>query len=256
MLEKYFSLANKLAVVTGGGGHLCSAISEALCETGAHVIVCDLREEKASSTVSKLKSLGYSASSFAFDASSDEGWETLLEHLKREFQTVDVLVNGAGINDSTPFFELSLEQWRSVFASQIDSTFLGCQKIGKLMCDQKSGSIINISSASSGPPLSKAFAYSCAKSAIVSLTQNLAREWAQSGVRVNAVRPGFFPTEWNRKNFITPDRERAILGHTPMARYGVPEELKAAIIWLSSQGASFTTGSEIAIDGGFSCMTI
>jgi len=124
------------------------------------------------------------------------------------------------------------------------------------MVQKGSGSIINISSASAGPPLSKAFTYSVAKAGILNLTQNLGREWAKQGVRVNALRPGFFPTEWNRKNFITKEREGAILGHTPMGRFGEPTELIGAALWLASDAAQFVTGSEVAVDGGFSCMTI
>ena len=124
------------------------------------------------------------------------------------------------------------------------------------MVRRGSGSIINLSSASAGPPLSKAISYSVAKAGIKNLTQNLGREWGTNGVRVNALRPGFFPTEWNRKNFITPEREKAILGHTPMERYGTPKELLGATLWLASDASSFVTGAEIAIDGGFSCMTI
>jgi NAD(P)-dependent dehydrogenase (short-subunit alcohol dehydrogenase family) len=139
---------------------------------------------------------------------------------------------------------------------QLKGTLFGCQVFGRQMLDQGSGSIINISSASSGPPLSKAFTYSVAKAGIKNLTQNLAREWADKGVRVNALRPGFFPTDWSQKHFITPEREQAILGHTPMGRYGMPEELIGAVLWLASDASSFVTGAEIAVDGGFSAMTI
>ena len=121
---------------------------------------------------------------------------------------------------------------------------------------QKKGVIVNISSVSAGPPLSKAFAYSVAKAGIKNLTQNLAREWASSAGRVNALRPGFFPTEWSKKNFLTPDRVQAILSHTPMKRFGEPRELVGAVLWLCSEAASYVTGAEIAVDGGFSAMTI
>jgi NAD(P)-dependent dehydrogenase (short-subunit alcohol dehydrogenase family) len=127
---------------------------------------------------------------------------------------------------------------------------------GRHLVDQGRGSIINISSASSGPPLSKAFTYSVAKAAVKNLTQNLAREWGTSGVRVNALRPGFFPTEWSMKNFITAEREAAIHGHTAMRRYGTPSELVGAVLWLFSDASSFVTGAEIAVDGGFTAMTI
>ena len=133
---------------------------------------------------------------------------------------------------------------------------LGCKIFGSQMVAQKRGSIINISSASAGPPLSKAFAYSVAKAGIKNLTMNLAREWGTENVRVNAIRPGFFPTDWNKKNFINPQREQAILNHTPMKRFGEPHELIGAAIWLASDSSKFVTGAEITVDGGFSCMTI
>jgi len=104
--------------------------------------------------------------------------------------------------------------------------------------------------------LSKAFTYSVAKAGIRNLTQNLGREWASFNVRVNALRSGFFPTEWSMKHFIDPDRKQAILGHTPMGRFGKPEELVGAVLWLASDASGFVTGSEVAVDGGFTCMTI
>ena len=117
------------------------------------------------------------------------------------------------------------------------------------------GSIINISSASSGPPLSKAFTYSVSKAGVKNLTQNLAREWGAKGVRVNALRPGFFPTKWSMEKFITPEREESILRHTPMRRYGKPEELLGAVLWLFSDASSFVTGAEIEVDGGFTAIS-
>ena len=173
-----------------------------------------------------------------------------------EFGKVDILVNGAGINSPTPFLEINIDEFENVLRSHVNSTLFGCQVFGKHMLDRGSGSIINISSASAGPPLSKAFAYSVAKAGIKNLTQNLGREWGKQGVRVNALRPGFFPTAWNRANFITAERETAILGHTPMARYGEVDELVGGAIYLASDAASFVTGSELTIDGGFSCMSI
>jgi len=256
-LGNLFNLEGKTAVVIGGGGYLCSEMARGFARAGCAVAILDLRVEKGSIVGTDLQENGFSRIiSYGIDVTKRHDHEKALDYITKCFGRVDILINGAGINAPTPFFDIALEEWNSVMDSQITGTFLGCQVFGKHMVDNGSGSIINISSASAGPPLSKAFAYSVAKAGIKNLTQNLAREWGKIGVRVNALRPGFFPTEWNRKNFITADREKAILGHTPMARYGEPSELVGAALWLASEAASFVTGAEICVDGGFSCMTI
>ena len=256
-LNRLFNLEGKTAVVIGAGGHLCSEMARAFARAGCVVVLLDLRLEKAQAVEAELRDAGCSdVLSLAIDVAKKEDQEAALDAVVKKFGRVDILVNGAGINGPTPFFEITLEEWYAILDSQITGTFLGCQVFGKHMVEKGSGSIINISSASAGPPLSKAFTYSVAKAGIKNLTQNLGREWGAKGVRVNALRPGFFPTQWNRKNFITPDREQAIFSHTPMARYGEPSELVGAVLWLASDASRFVTGAEIAVDGGFSCMTI
>lgn len=256
-LNEWFNLERKVAVVIGAGGHLCSEMARGFARTGCAVAVLDLRPEKAKVVEDELRAEGCErVMSIAIDATKKQDHINALEQVLAAFGQVDILVNGAGINGPTPFLELTLEEWHAILDSQITGTFLGCQVFGGYMVGRGKGSIINISSASAGPPLSNAFTYSVAKAGIRNLTQNLGREWGTKGVRVNALRPGFFPTEWNRKNFITPEREAAILGHTPMARFGEPSELIGATLWLASDAASFVTGAEIAVDGGFSCMTI
>ena len=255
-LNKLFRLDNKVAVVIGAGGHLCSAMAIGLARAGAIVAVLDLRLEKALKVANEISEFGGNAIAIEIDVAKKEEHVKALDYVLKKFKKIDILINGAGTNCSTPFFELTNEEWQSVMDSQTTGTFFGCQVFGRYMVEKESGSIINISSASAGPPLSKAFPYSVAKAGIKNLTQNLAREWAKKGVRVNAIRPGFFPTDWNRKNFITKDREKSILGHTPMERYGKPDELIGAVLWLSSDASNFVTGSEVTVDGGFSCMTI
>jgi len=255
--SELFSLEGKTAVVIGGGGHICSALAQGFAGAGAKVVVADLRLEKAQSVASVIESeYGISTLAVEVDASSKKSLEQLLSQTISIFGKVDVLVNGAGINSPKPFLEITEGEWREVVDSQLTATMFGCQVFGARMIQQKSGSIINISSASADPALSKAYAYSAAKAGIRNLTQNLGREWAQNGVRVNAIRPGFFPTEWNRKNFITKEREVAILNHTPMNRFGETYELVGATIFLASEASSFVTGSELVVDGGFSAMTI
>lgn len=256
-LNSLFKLEGKVAAVIGGGGHLCSEMARAFARAGCAVAVLDLRIEKAEGVADAIRAEGYSkVLPLSIDVANKIHHQDALGAILAEFGSLDILVNGAGINGPTPFFDIQLDEWNAILASQITGTFLGCQVFGAYMVEQGKGSIINISSASAGPPLSKAFSYSVSKAGIKNLTQNLGREWATKGVRVNALRPGFFPTEWNRKNFITPAREAAILGHTPMGRYGAPDELSGAVLWLASEASGFVTGAEIAVDGGFSCMTI
>ena len=256
-LNALFNLKGKTAVVIGAGGHLCSAMASGLACAGCAVAVLDINLEKAMAVEDNLRKMNFdSVMSFAIDVAKKQDHIKALEKILSEFKNIDILVNGAGINGPTPFLELGMKEWYAILDSQITGTFLGCQVFGGYMVEKRNGSIINISSASAGPPLSKAFTYSVAKAGIKNLTQNLGREWGTKGVRVNAVRPGFFPTKWNRENFINAEREASILGHTPMGRYGEPEELIGAILWLASDASSFVTGAEITVDGGFSCMTI
>jgi NAD(P)-dependent dehydrogenase (short-subunit alcohol dehydrogenase family) len=256
-LEQIFNLQDKVVVVIGAGGHICSALAEGYASAGCSVALLDIRLEKAAEVESNLVKRGFTnLMCHEIDVTQKESHVQSLDAIKKRFGRVDILINGAGINGPTPFFEITENEWNSILDSQIKGTFLGCQVFGEEMVNRGSGSIINISSASAGPPLSKAFTYSVAKAGILNLTQNLGREWGKIGVRVNALRPGFFPTEWNRKNFITREREAAILTHTPMGRFGEPHELIGAALWLASDAAKFVTGSEVTVDGGFSCMTI
>ena len=256
-LKNFFSLDNKIAVIIGAGGYLCSEMARGLASCGCSLALLDLRIEKTKKIEMELNNKGFAKIiSQKINVENKNEHKEVLKKIISKFGKVDILINGAGINNASDYLDISLEEWNSVLSSQLTGTFLGCQVFGKHMLENNKGSIINISSASAGPPLSKAFAYSASKAAIKNLTQNLAREWGETGVRVNAIRPGFFPTEWNRKNFITPEREKSILKHTPMKRFGEPNELLGAVYWLSSDASSFVTGAEINIDGGFSCMTI
>tara|TARA_B100000886_G_scaffold171427_1_gene117354 strand:- start:1709 stop:2488 length:780 start_codon:yes stop_codon:yes gene_type:complete len=259
-MNKYnqlFDLKNKVAVVIGGAGYLCSSMVKALYHNGCKVVIIDLRKKKIEKLLKEIpeyekERLIY----FTLDALNKKKLIETRNKIIKKFKMVNILINGAGINAPTDFFNISYMEWKNIIDSHITTTLYGCQVFGLDMIKKKEGSIINISSASAGPPLSKAFAYSAAKSAVKNITQNLAREWGTKGVRVNCIRPGFFPTEWNKKNFLDKKRIKNIFNHTPMRRFGDPYELVGAIIWLSSNSSSFVTGAEINVDGGFSCMTI
>ena len=255
-LTAQFNLSGKVAVLTGAGGFLVGEMARALGRAGVKVGCLDAKLDDAERTAAEIRAEGGAAIAIRVDVRARADFERALSETLKAFGRLDCVLNGAGINAPTPFFEITVEEWNDILAVQLTGTLLSCQVFGKHLVDQRSGSIINISSASAGPPLSKAFTYSVAKAGVKNLTQNIAREWGTLGVRVNSLRPGFFPTEWSMKNFITPEREAAILGHTAMKRYGTPAELTGAVLWLFSDAASFVTGAEIAVDGGFTAMTI
>ena len=255
-ISSLFNLEGKVVLLTGAGGHLVGELSRAAGRAGMKVVCCDVKIEDANRTANEIIEAGGNAVGCSLDVRSINEIKKALAFTVETYGRLDCVLNGAGSNAPTPFLEIPLDEWNNIIAVQLTGTMLCCQVFGTHMLEQKSGSIINISSASSGPPLSKAFTYSVAKAGVKNLTQNIAREWGETGVRVNALRPGFFPTEWSMKNFITPERQAAILGHTPMNRYGKPAELVCAVLWLFSDAAGFVTGAEIEVDGGFTAMTI
>lgn len=255
-LNELFNLEGKTAALTGAGGFLIGEMARGLARAGVRVAVLDSRMENAERTAGEIRAAGGEAVALELDVRDKAAHERALAEVVRHFGHLDCAVLGAGINAPTPFLEIPVDEWNDILAVQLTGTMLGLQVFGGHMLTRQRGSIVTISSASAGPPLSKAFTYSVAKAGVKNLTQNVAREWATQGVRVNALRPGFFPTEWSMKHFITPEREAAILGHTAMRRYGVPSELVGAVLWLLSDAAGFVTGAEIAVDGGFSAMTI
>jgi len=252
-----FDLTGTVSVVIGGNGVLGGAMSEALAMAGSRVAVVGRNMEKAEAVCARIAAKGGTAVPLAADATKREDLEKLLEDVLKWGGRVDTLINASGVNSSTPFFELTMEEWDRIMDVNLKSVVLACQIFGKRMIDQgEGGSIINISSVSSDPPLSRVFTYSASKAGINNITKFLAREFAPHNVRVNAIIPGFFPAEQNRK-ILTRDRVESIMRHTPMGRFGEPEELQGAVIWLASKKASsFVTGALVRVDGGFGAMTI
>jgi NAD(P)-dependent dehydrogenase (short-subunit alcohol dehydrogenase family) len=256
-LDEMFGLKNKTAVVIGGGGVLASSMAEGLARAGANIAILDINLDNARQKAEQLSQFNIKVLPLKVDASKKTDIEKSADHIEDFFGGIDILVNAPGINSATPFFEINEDEWQRILDVNLKSMFFACQIFGKKMIDRgKGGSIINISSASSGPPLSIVFTYSISKSGVNNLTQFLAREWAPHNVRVNALAPGFFPAEQNRK-VLTEDRIASIFNHTPMKRFGEPSELIGATLWLASEKASsFVTGAIVRVDGGFTAMTI
>ncbi len=256
-MDEMFSLQGKVAVVVGGGGVLAGEMATGFAQAGADVAVLDLNGEAAEARAAAIRALGRRAVGIPNDATSKAALEQARDQVLGTFGQVDILLNAAGINSATPFFEIGEQEYQKIMDVNLKSVFLACQVFGKVMCDAgRGGSIINISSASSGPPLSRVFTYSVTKGGVNQITQFLARAFAPYKVRVNAILPGFFPAEQNRR-ILTPERVASIMGHTPMNRFGEPSELVGAAVYLASDRASsFTTGSFLRVDGGFLATTI
>lgn len=257
MTTGMFDLTGRVAAVIGGTGVLGGAVSEGLAAAGAAVAVLGRSAERGTACAERITAAGGRAASVTVDATERASLEAALASVEGALGPVDILVNAPGVNSSTPFFDIELDEWHRLIDTNLTSVFLACQVFGAAMVARGAGgSIINFSSASSGPPLSRVLTYSVTKAGINNLTQYLALELAPSSIRVNAIAPGFFPAEQNRR-LLSDDRLRAILAHTPMGRLGAPEELVGSVVWLASSEASrFVTGAIIRVDGGFTAMTI
>jgi NAD(P)-dependent dehydrogenase (short-subunit alcohol dehydrogenase family) len=255
-IESLFSLQGKTAVVIGGTGVLCSEIAQAMAGAGAEVVLVGRNEEKAKERIDAISEIGGRAHFVAGDISTREGIERLHADALDKAGACDILVNGAGVNAATPFFDIPEDEFDRIFEVNTRSVFQACQVFGRYFIDQAiEASIINVGSMSGVIPLSRVFTYSMSKAAIHNLSKNLAREWAPHNIRVNTLVPGFFPAEQNRK-VLTPERVEAIMGHTPMKRFGDAQELAGAALLLASGAGSFITGTEIIVDGGYAAMTI
>lgn len=256
-MSDLFDLSEKVAVVIGGNSTLGSAMAKGLAKHGAKLAIVGRNFETAKEVASEIEASGREAKAFQADVSEIHTIERAAKEIEAWAGGWDILLNAPGVNSSTPFFELEPEEWDQIMNINVRGIVFAIQIFAKKMIEQKRvGSIINISSVSSTTPLSKVFTYSQSKATINNMTQFLAREFAPYNIRVNAIIPGFFPAEQNRK-ILSEERIGQIMGHTPMNRFGKPEELEGAAVYLASNQASgFVTGELVRVDGGFGSMTI
>ncbi|WP_430193475.1 SDR family oxidoreductase [Paenibacillus thiaminolyticus] len=255
-MSQWFDLSGKTAVIAGGTSTLGRSMAEALAAHGAQVAIIGRKADVAAEVVAQLAEAGGEAQAFLGDMTEERDIERVHAEVMQRYGKVEVLLYCPGVNSATPFFELEMEEWDHIMNVNVKGAIRMCQQFGQSMIGGGGGSIILISSVSSDPPLSRVFTYSMSKASLNSMTKYLAREFAPHGVRVNAIIPGFFPAEQNRA-ILSPERVEAIMRHTPMGRFGAPEELQGTAVWLASERASgFVTGALIRVDGGFGAMTI
>jgi NAD(P)-dependent dehydrogenase (short-subunit alcohol dehydrogenase family) len=270
-IQKIFNFSGKVAVVTGGAGVLCAAMCRALAAVGVKVAVLDLNQEAAESLAAGIRFDGSEAISIACNVLEKETLEAAAQEVLAKYGSVDMLINGAGgnkpqvtTNPEQRFFNLPVDALQWVFDLNMMGTILPSQVFGRLMAEQKSGVILNISSMNAFRPLTRIPAYSAAKAGVSNFTQWLAVHMAQEyspEIRVNAIAPGFFLTEQNR--FLLTDKEtgeltsrgKSVINHTPMQRFGAPDDLAGTVFWLLSPASAFVTGIVVPVDGGFSAFS-
>ena len=266
-----FDLSHQTAVVTGGAGVLCAGMCRALAAAGAAVAVLDVNQPAAEALAADICAEGGRAIGLGCDVLERDSIEAAARAVLDQFGRVDLLINGAGGNRpqattsaQTSFFDLPAEAMRWVFDLNLMGTILPSQVFGRLMAAQGSGVILCIASMNALRPLTRIPAYSAAKAGVSNFTQWLAVHMAQEyspAIRVNAVAPGFFLTEQNRFLLTEPEsgaltpRGETIIGHTPMGRFGCPEDLLGTVLWLVSPASTFVTGVVVPVDGGFSAFS-
>jgi len=269
--HKLYNLTGQVAVVTGGAGVLCATLCKVLASSGVKVAILDINRQVADPLAEEINRSGGEALAIECDVGDKGSILSAAEKTINAFGKVDILINGAGGNNSRattktdlPFFDLPEDAIHWVVNLNLVGTVLCSQVFGKIMVGQKTGSILNISSMNAFRPLTRVPAYSAAKAAVSNFTQWLAVYMAQEyspDIRVNAIAPGFFLTDQNRyllmdhdTNQLT-DRGQKIIDHTPMRRFGTPEDLAGTVMWLLSPASSFVTGIVVPIDGGFSAFS-
>lgn len=269
-MHEQFSIKGKVAVITGAGGVLGGSIAKSFVDAGAKVVALDIRQEQLDARIKELTSDGGEAIGIVGNALDIESLENVAKEIISKWGRIDILLNiaggnmpGATLNPDQHFYDMKISDWEKVTSLNMNGTVYPSMVFGKVMSEQKSGCIINVSSMAAYSAITRVPGYSAAKTAVSNFTQWLATEMALKygdGIRVNAIAPGFFIGDQNRAVLINPDgsltdRSIKVLAKTPMGRFGDITELNGAVQFLCSDAASFITGVVLPIDGGFSAFS-
>jgi NAD(P)-dependent dehydrogenase (short-subunit alcohol dehydrogenase family) len=246
-----FDLTGRIALVTGGTSGLGRAIAIGLAQAGASVVVGSRDEQKVADTVAELSGFGPGHTGLRLDVADPASIEAAFRAVAEQRERLDILVNAAGAIQRKDPLEVTLAEWEHVLRVNLTGTFLCCQAAARRMRDQGGGAIVNIASLTSFVGFSEVTAYGASKAAVAQLTRSLANDWARYNIRVNAIAPGVFPTPLNRSLLAGTPRGEWLQRHTPMERFGNPDEIAGAAVYLASPAASFTTGEVLVVDGGF-----
>jgi len=250
-VKKLFDLSGRVAIVTGGSVGLGRQMAEGLAEMGANLVLCARKKERCLQAAEELKSLGVEVLALGCDVKDPASIEAVADATVKQFGRIDILVNNAGTSRGAPVEAMTLEQWNKVIETNLTGTFLFSQAVGKVMIAQRSGKIINIASVAGlrgSPPSFSAIGYSASKGGVIIFTKDLACKWGMHNIQVNAIAPGWFPTDMSGK-IIERNKEMLLTG-IPAGRFGGPDDLKGAAVFLASDASNFVNGNILVVDGG------
>jgi NAD(P)-dependent dehydrogenase (short-subunit alcohol dehydrogenase family) len=249
--RELFDLGGKTAIVTGGGSGIGRDMAQALAEAGANVVLCARKVERCEQAASELAQLGVKALGLRCDVREPDEVQAVVDRTKAELGRIDVLVNNAGTVWGAPPEDTPLHGWQKVIDVNLTGVFLFAQAVGRTMIADGGGKIVNIASVAglggAPPEVMNAIAYNASKGGVIAFTRDLACKWARHGINVNAIAPGWFPSEMSR--FVL-DQKPEVVEHIPLRRFGGPDDLKGAILFLASAASDYVTGHTLVVDGG------
>jgi gluconate 5-dehydrogenase len=249
--RQLFDLTGRVAIITGGSVGLGRQMAEGLAEMGASIVVCARKKERCEQAAKELRNLGVETLALGCDVKDPASIQSVIDAAVSKFGRIDVLINNAGTSWGAPVQEMRLEQWNKVIETNLTGTFLFAQAVGKFMVHERRGKIINIASVAGirgAPPEFQAIGYHASKGGVIAFTKDLACKWGIHNIQVNAIAPGWFPT--NMSAVVIEKNKETFLRKIPLGRFGSEDDLKGAAVFLASDASNYVTGHVLVVDGG------